>query len=68
VHFPKEAAWLADYINELTSFPQGKFDDQVDSTAQALAWISEAGREQGIITYYNELAEEQKRRHAAGLE
>lgn len=68
VHFPKDAFWLADYVQELTSFPQSKFDDQVDSTAQALAWISEAGREPGIITYYRELVAEQERRRAAGLE
>jgi predicted phage terminase large subunit-like protein len=36
VHLPKEAAWLADYLHELTVFPGGKFGDQVDSTAQLL--------------------------------
>jgi len=33
---PKEAPWLADYVNEITGFPGTKYDDQVDSTAQAL--------------------------------
>ena len=29
VHLPKEAAWLAEYLHELTVFPNGKHDDQV---------------------------------------
>ena len=31
VHLPKEAGWLAEYLHELTAFPKGKHDDQVDS-------------------------------------
>jgi predicted phage terminase large subunit-like protein len=38
VHVPMTAHWLADYLHELTVFPNGRYDDQVDSTAQALAW------------------------------
>ena len=30
VYLPKEAAWLAEYLHELTVFPKGKHDDQVD--------------------------------------
>jgi predicted phage terminase large subunit-like protein len=44
VHLPKEAAWLAEYLHELTVFPKGKHDDQVDSTAQMLDWFKQAGR------------------------
>lgn len=36
VFLPKEAPWLDEYVLELTSFPGSKFDDQVDSTTQAL--------------------------------
>lgn len=36
VHLPSEAPWLADYISELLAFPNGRHDDQVDSTSQAL--------------------------------
>ena len=43
VHLPKEAAWLAEYLHELTAFPKGKHDDQVDSTAQMLDWFKRAG-------------------------
>jgi predicted phage terminase large subunit-like protein len=42
VHLPKEAAWLAEYLHELTAF---RHDDQVDSTAQMLDWFKQAGRE-----------------------
>jgi predicted phage terminase large subunit-like protein len=38
VFLPDEAPWLADYLAELTAFPAGRHDDQVDSTAQFLAW------------------------------
>src|SRR5262249_12293762 len=36
VFLPRSAPWLVDYLQELTSFPGSKYDDQVDSTAQAL--------------------------------
>jgi predicted phage terminase large subunit-like protein len=36
VLLPRAATWLGDYIRELTSFPGSKYDDQVDSTTQAL--------------------------------
>lgn len=39
VFLPREAHWLADYIQELISFPGSKYDDQVDSTTQALEWM-----------------------------
>ena len=41
VWIPKEAYWLSDYLHELAMFPNGKFDDQVDSTSQALGYIGE---------------------------
>jgi predicted phage terminase large subunit-like protein len=43
VHLSKEAAWLAEYLHELTAFPRGRHDDQVDSTAQMLDWFKQAG-------------------------
>jgi predicted phage terminase large subunit-like protein len=36
VRVPASAAWMADYIDELASFPAGAHDDRVDSTTQAL--------------------------------
>jgi hypothetical protein len=38
VLFPKKAHWLDTYLRELISFPNSKYDDQVDSTVFALAW------------------------------
>jgi len=39
VFLPRTAHWLGDYVQELTSFPGSKYDDQVDSTTQALEWL-----------------------------
>ena len=39
VLLPSRAPWLLDYISELTSFPGTRYDDQVDSTAQALDYL-----------------------------
>jgi predicted phage terminase large subunit-like protein len=39
VHLPETAPWLAEYLHEMTVFPRGKHDDQVDSTAQFLDWL-----------------------------
>jgi predicted phage terminase large subunit-like protein len=36
VLLPRSAPWLDEYVRELTSFPGSKYDDQVDSTTQAL--------------------------------
>ena len=30
---------LEDYLHELATFPNGQYDDQADSTSQALDWI-----------------------------
>jgi predicted phage terminase large subunit-like protein len=44
VLFPTAAPWLDAYLLELTTFPNSKNDDQVDSTVNALAWSTqEAG-------------------------
>jgi predicted phage terminase large subunit-like protein len=37
VFVPKRASWLHDYQAEVFAFPNTRFDDQVDSTSQALA-------------------------------
>jgi predicted phage terminase large subunit-like protein len=59
VHVPERAPWLAPYLAELTTFPNGKHDDQVDSTAQMLDWFKQAGREPGgLYQYYKMLAAE----------
>jgi hypothetical protein len=37
VFVPTQASWLEDYLHELMMFPAGRYDDQVDSTSQALS-------------------------------
>ena len=59
VRLPGAAPWLATYLAELTTFPNGKHDDQVDSTAQMLDWFKAAAREpDGLYGHYKALAEE----------
>ena len=65
VHVPREAHWLDAYILELTTFPKGKHDDQVDSTAQALEWFKKGTFEPGLLAYYRSLVEG-SRGNAAG--
>jgi predicted phage terminase large subunit-like protein len=36
VLLPRSAPWLDEYVREITAFPGSKYDDQVDSTTQAL--------------------------------
>ncbi len=62
VHLPQAAPWLAAYLHELAVFPNGRFDDQVDSTAQFLDWFKTSAREDGIYAYYRMLAEERRRK------
>ena len=38
VHIPERAEWVPGYLHELTTFPKSKYDDQADSTSQALDW------------------------------
>jgi predicted phage terminase large subunit-like protein len=51
VYQPREALWLADYLHEIVTFPSSKYDDQADSTSQALAWINSQPPEHGIIEF-----------------
>ena len=38
VYIPAQADWIPEYLHEIATFPKGKYDDQVDSTSQALDW------------------------------
>lgn len=58
VFLPAAAEWLDAYLHEVTTFPAGRHDDQVDSTAQALHWITMGQRrEPGILRYYEQQLE-----------
>ena len=58
VHLPRDAPWLDGYLHELLAFPNGRHDDQADSTAQALDWFRQRASEPGILAYYRGLVEE----------
>ena len=68
VHLPEAAPWLAQYLQELTVFPHGKHDDQVDSTAQMLDWYKQGAggptSNRGIFELYRQRAEEVRRGEA----
>jgi predicted phage terminase large subunit-like protein len=40
IRFPRSATWMKEYIQEMTGFPAMRHDDQVDATANYLAWIT----------------------------
>ena len=52
VNLPAKASWLAEYVHELTSFPTAKYDDQVDSTTQALEYFGNDFPGSGLFNYY----------------
>src|SRR5690242_13656297 len=62
VYIPETAPWLAEYLHELTVFPKGKHDDQVDSTAQFLEWFKKPYPGQEIPEHYRMRAEELQQR------
>ncbi len=64
VHLPREAPWLDSYIHELLIFPNGRHDDQVDSTAQALDWFKQRPTEPATLTYYRRMSEQLDQKEA----
>ena len=52
VFLPEKAAWLPDYLREVTVFPNGRYDDQVDSTAQALDWIKQGYFNRNVVRIF----------------
>jgi predicted phage terminase large subunit-like protein len=51
---PKGLAWAEMFVNEIVSFPESEYSDQVDACTQALSWLWErekkAGDEISIIS------------------
>jgi len=67
VYLPDTAPWLAPYLHELTIFPHGKHDDQVDSTAQLLDWYKQGSgpsSNAGIFELYRMQAEQARGQQA----
>jgi hypothetical protein len=52
---------LSQYLHELVTFPNGKHDDQADSTSQALDWLKNFMWEPAILVHYREKALERYR-------
>ena len=61
VYIPQTAPWLAEYLHEMAVFPKGKYDDQVNSTAQFLDWFKKPFPGQGIFEYYRQEFEKLQR-------
>jgi hypothetical protein len=66
VHIPEAAPWLAEYLHEITVFPKGKHDDQVDSTAQFIDWFKKPMAGWAIFELYRRQAEELERQKSSG--
>jgi hypothetical protein len=52
VHIPETTPWVAEYPHEMSVFPKGKHDDQVDSTAQFLDWFKKPMPYWAIFEYH----------------
>lgn len=54
VVLPKAADWLTAYEKELLAFPNGKYNDQVDSTSQYLMWSLERSRNSQFSYWFDD--------------
>jgi predicted phage terminase large subunit-like protein len=52
VWFPRQAPWIRTFLDEILSFPDSKYSDQVDSLSQALAF--KGGYDPGAISGFFE--------------
>jgi len=62
VKLPNQTTWLEAYRHELMTFPRGKFDDQVDSTSQALSWMARTPSEPPYLTFNRQECERMRRK------
>jgi predicted phage terminase large subunit-like protein len=60
VYLPREAHWMAEYLHELTTFPNSKYDDQVDSTSQVLAWTKQGASAEAWIEFMRQQVEAER--------
>jgi hypothetical protein len=62
---PEDTAWAREYVYEMEVFPNGKYDDQVDSTSQFLTWFNNAQVAfWGLREYYRQESERSAARRA----
>jgi len=64
VYLPETPHWRAEYLHELVTFPNGRFDDQVDSTSQALDWFKTYGNLPGVVEFWRRQVERDKEKSA----
>src|SRR5262249_41617638 len=62
VFLPQGAAWLPEFLDEVSSFPNCAHDDQTDALTQALNFLRGEGAEPGIIGHYRLGAERLQQR------
>jgi predicted phage terminase large subunit-like protein len=60
VFLPEQAQWLDEYLREITGFPGSKYDDQVDSTSQALEALHSMA---GSSSFWSAVSRYSMRRH-----
>lgn len=54
VLLPESAAWLPDFLDELSSFPNAAHDDCVDAFTQAIGYLKKSGESDGTYRFYQE--------------
>ena len=60
VFLPDHAAWLTAYLHELEMFPNGRYNDQVDSTSQALSHACTPTPADGWMEYIRQEMEQKR--------
>lgn len=56
VWLPQDATWVENYLHELVVFPNGRNDDQVDSTSQALEYFTRWNDGKGLALWMKQRA------------
>jgi len=56
VWLPQDATWVDTYLHELVVFPNGRNDDQVDSTSQALEYFTRWDDSKGLAVWMQQQA------------
>ncbi len=63
----ESAPWLGDYLDNMASFPNAAYDDDVDSTTQALNYMI-SGSNTGMIDFYRRALKGRERDEAEKVE
>ncbi len=60
VNLPRQAQWLSDFVDEVLSVPNARYDDQVDALCQALAYVLDGsfiGWDDRVLNNFSKLVE-----------